>query len=140
MEFYKEIKREILEIDNSNKKLKNFGLLIGGILLVFGLYLFIFKDYSLWLAVLGAILIILGEVYPISLKWFNITWMSFAVFLGYFVFRIFMALLFYLMITPIGLIRRLVNGDFLDLKIDKDKKSYWLNRDINIKSDPDRMF
>jgi hypothetical protein len=140
MNFLKEIKKEILEIDYSKNKLRNFGFLIGGILLIVGLYFYLIKNFSLWLFTIGLIIFILGIILPLWLKWLYLIWMSFAAILGYFLFRVFMAILFYLMITPLGWLRLLVKGDFLDLKINRDKKSYWLKRDQKDLSDPERMF
>ena len=39
-----------------------------------------------------------------------------------------MGLLFFVTITPIGLVMRLSGKDFLRLRLDKDAKSYWIDR------------
>jgi hypothetical protein len=50
--------------------------------------------------------------------------MSLAVVLGFFVSRFLLAVIFYLVVTPIGLIMRLSGKDLLDMKL-KDRDSYW---------------
>lgn len=42
--------------------------------------------------------------------------------------RLILVLLFYLVITPIGVITRLFGKDFLDRRIEKDKGTYWIPR------------
>ena len=56
-------------------------------------------------------------------------WMIFAVILGWFMTRIILSLLFFLVITPIGLTMRLLGKDFLGLKIKSSNESYWNKRD-----------
>ena len=55
--------------------------------------------------------------------------MMLAILLGWIMTRVILAILFYLAITPIGLIAKLARKDFLGLKIDKLHESYWVKRD-----------
>ena len=57
--------------------------------------------------------------------------MSFAVIIGWFMTRIILSLLFYLIITPIGLLAKIFTKDFLDLKKQAVNDSYWNKRDSN---------
>ena len=52
-------------------------------------------------------------------------WMKLAHALAWFNTRVILVLIFYSLITPIGLIMRLFGLDSLDKKIEKDNKSYW---------------
>ena len=52
-------------------------------------------------------------------------WMIFAVILGWFMTKVILSLLFYLIITPIGLFLRIIGKDLLNLKEKKQQKSYW---------------
>ena len=54
--------------------------------------------------------------------------MGFALILGSIMTRVILSVLFYLVITPIGLISKLSGKDFLDLKFDKSVSSYWIPR------------
>ena len=49
--------------------------------------------------------------------------------MGFFVSRVILFVLFYVVLTPMGLIARLLGKDILDQKIDKSKKSYWQDRE-----------
>ena len=55
--------------------------------------------------------------------------MVFAVVLGFFMTRLILSFLFYIIFTIIGLTAKLAGKDFLDKKIEKDKSSYWNYRD-----------
>jgi multisubunit Na+/H+ antiporter MnhG subunit len=49
--------------------------------------------------------------------------------MGFFMTRLILGVLFYLIITPIGLTAKLFGKDFIDQKINKGKKSYWNYRE-----------
>jgi len=51
--------------------------------------------------------------------------------MGFVMTRVILAVLFYLIITPISFVSKLFQKDFLNLKIEKEKKSYW-----NLKNEP----
>ena len=140
MMFYKEIIKEIKEVDNSDKKLKDFGFLIGGIFCIFGVILLLKSHDPIWFFIPGFILIILAVIRKEYLKWPYLIWMSLALILGYIVFRIVFTILYYVVVTPVGITKRLVKGDFLNQKIDKGKSSYWLAKDREPQSNPDEMF
>ena len=59
---------------------------------------------------------------------FNILWMKFGLFLGGIISPIVMGFIFFIVITPIGLIMKFFKKDLLNLKYDK-KKSYWIEKD-----------
>lgn len=137
MNFFKDIYKELKSIDYSRDKLKNFGLLVGGILLIFYLVLFYYYHKNLiWLLVLSCILIFVGFLCPKLLKYLYAVWMGFAVIIGAFVSKIIFIFLFYLFLTPIGLLARLLGKDFLNQKIDNNKNTYWIKcgkKQIDIK-------
>jgi hypothetical protein len=56
-------------------------------------------------------------------------WISFSVILGYFISRILLTLIFFLIITPTGVIMRIVGKDPMERKIDPDAPSYWADRE-----------
>ena len=55
--------------------------------------------------------------------------MSIALFIGWIVSRIILAFLFFIVITPIGLIARLVRKEFLDKQFNNKKDTYWIVKD-----------
>ena len=115
---------------SDKKELKKFGYVIGVFLGLLALLLF-WKDKSsaIYFAYISGSILFLGIVYPIALKPLYISWMSFAVVLGFFMTRLILSLLFILVFTPAGIAIRLLGKDPLDQKIEKQKSSYWIKRD-----------
>ena len=123
---------EIKHIKTGKKDLRSFGVTIGIILLLIAGFLF-YKDkesFQIFLYIAGAF-IGFGSIIPIILKPIYIVWMVFAVVLGWFMTRVILSLLFYVIITPIGLVMRTFGKDFLDIKKQAVKGSYWNQRDSN---------
>lgn len=121
---------EIKNIKSEQSDLKKFGLLIGGILILGSCYLFWKQQHAYAVAgfILGLLFVIFGFAWPFVLKPFQKTWMALAVVMGFVMSKIIMAVVFYGMVTPIGLAGRLGGKKFLDLKMDKAVASYWIER------------
>lgn len=121
---------EIKQIRESKKDLKKFGLTVGPILLAIGAFLFIKGGNSaVFWGGAGFLLIVLSFAAPVALKPLNKVWMSFAVILGWVMTRLILVVLFYLALTPTGLIAKLFGKDILGRKIDKSRDSYWEKRE-----------
>ena len=117
---------ELKNIRTDNKAIRDFGILIGLILLIIAGILFYKERASYELIILlGIASIGLGLVMPIILKPFYSVWMYFAVVLGWFMTRLILGLLFYIIVSPIGLISRLFGKRFLELKNSSINSSYW---------------
>ena len=124
---------EIKHIKTGKKDLRSFGVTIGIILLLVAGFLF-YKEkesFQIFLYISGTF-IGLGLIIPIILKPIYIVWMVFAVVLGWFMTRFILSLLFYVIITPIGLVMRTFGKDFLDIKKQSVQGSYWNQRDSNL--------
>lgn len=80
------------------------------------------------LGVSGAFLLVALAV-PKILHPLNVVWMKFAALLNSIVSPIVLGLLFFVTITPIGILMKLLGKDLLRLKFDKGAKSYWIERD-----------
>ena len=120
---------EIKNIKTSNKDIRSFGITIGIILFIISAVLFYYDKSSYQIiAYIGGGFISLGLIIPILLKPIYILWMTFAVILGWVMTRVILSMVFYFIMTPIGLITRLVGEDFLDLK-KLNSNSYWNKRD-----------
>jgi len=65
------------------------------------------------------------------LKWIYVGWMTFSLTLGTIVSTVLLTLLFYLVVTPTGLIARAIGKDFLSQKLDPSATSYWMVRDAS---------
>lgn len=124
-------KEEFKHIKESVKDLRKFGLTVGGVLLVIGLLLFSFeKPSAIFFVVIGGLLILFGIVIPKVLKPLNRIWMSLAIVLSFIMSRVILTILFYLVLTPIGILAKLVGKKFMILKYDISAKTYWEKRNI----------
>lgn len=117
---------EIKKIESSPKKLREFGFLVGGVLCVLGILLWWRGRGSYpYFFLPGILLVAAGAVSPSVLKPFQKAWMSLAILMGWVMTRVLLSVLFYLTLTPIGLILRLTGKDLLDQKLEPEKQSYW---------------
>jgi hypothetical protein len=123
------IKDDIKQLKTTDRDLRKFGLMVGGVFVVLGLF-FLWRQkpiysYFLWP---GAVLMLLGAVLPRALKWVYLAWMSMAFVLGFVMAHVILTLFFFLVITPMGLVARLFGQDFLSLRLDRAASSYWIPR------------
>ena len=134
---------EIKNIKSEKSDLRKFGITIGVILLIIAGFLFWKEKESFQiLLTFGVTLCILGIAIPFILKPIYWVWMIFAIILGWFMTRLILSLLFYVVFTSIGLTLRLFGKQFLELRWDKSIESYW-NYKIKKKykkSDYERQF
>jgi uncharacterized membrane protein len=125
------LKEEFKNIKETKKDFRKFGLTVGGILLIITAFLFYFeKPSAIYFAIIGLLLFISGLTFPQILKPINRIWMGLAIILGFFMSRLILTVLFYIALTPISLIAKLVGKKFMILKYDKSAKSYWEKRTI----------
>ena len=125
------LKEEFKHIKETKKDLRKFGLTVGIVLATIGVILYYFeKSSAIYFAVIGGLLILFGALFPNILKPLNRVWMSLAIILGFFMSRVILTILFYLVLTPIGILAKLVGKKFMSLKYDKSAETYWEKRTI----------
>lgn len=124
------ILKEIRNIKESKKDLRRFGLTVGIVLLAIAslLYWNGKENYTAF-GIFGGSLVVVSMLFPIILRPLNKIWMTLAILMGWIMTRVILIVIFFIVLTPLGLIARLIGKDFLDLKIDKEKNSYWEVRD-----------
>ncbi len=66
-----------------------------------------------------------GYLLPAILRPLYVPWMLLAAVLGWVMTRVLLTLTFYVMITPIGLLRRIFGHDSLNRKFPGEQESYW---------------
>jgi len=81
-----------------------------------------------WLLFASLLTVLLTLFFPRVLRPFSRLWQSIGLLLNSMVSPIVLAALFFLMITPIGLLLRLRGFDPLRLRFDRDAASYWIER------------
>lgn len=87
------------------------------------------QTWSLILWGVAALLVLLGWLVPAALKPLNRAWFAFGMLLGRVVAPIAMGVVFFGVVMPIGLVRRLLGKDSLSLKTRPEAASYWVERD-----------
>jgi len=87
----------------------------------------------IWPIPISFIFLVLGLLNSKLLSPLNLVWVKFGELLGKIVAPIVMAIVYFVIITPIGLFMRLVGKDLLNTKFSKDN-SYWIKREKNIGS------
>ena len=133
---------ELNSIKSSRKDLKNFGVAIGLVLMIIGVFLFVReKDLFIYFFSVGLALIIISVITPVILKPIYKIWMIFAVIIGWIMTRVILSVLFFLIITTIGIFTRLIGKDFLNLKT-KNNVSYWniRNKEYELNQDYEKQF
>ena len=111
----------------TNRDLRKFCITMACALAVFGaLFLWREKPVWPWLFGVSGFFLFFGLLLPQVLKPIEWAWMKMAHFMGQIMTRVILTLSFYLVITPLGLIRRLLGKDQLNLKFDKNASSYWI--------------
>jgi len=121
---------EIKNIKSEKRDLRNFGITIGIALGILGGLLWCRgRDTYSYFLIFSAAFILFGLVMPALLKPLQKAWMTLAVIMGWFMTRLILAVLFYLVFTPIGILSKLFGNKFLDLKVEKSNKSYWIYKE-----------
>ena len=125
------IVEEIKKIKSGKSDLRKFRITMVIVLILLGGLLFWReKSYYFYFFILAIAFIVPSLATPVVLKPFHKVWMTISIILGWIMTRMILYVLFYLVVTPTGLLSRLFGKQFLDLKIDKGTSSYWIPRDM----------
>jgi hypothetical protein len=111
----------------SRRANRSFGLVVGGILAAFGLWWLYrgkFPSVAPFVAGVGVLLAVLGAAAPGTLTVPNRLWMRFGEALSFVMTRVVLAIVFYLVVTPIGWIRKATGGDPLRRR-GASGETYW---------------
>ena len=108
---------------------RSFGIVFFVVFLLIALYpIIIGHNLRLWSLAISLIFLFLGLANSKILTPFNKLWFKFGILLGKLISPLIMGVIFFLVVTPIGLIMRIFGKDLLNLKYNKDK-SYWIEKD-----------
>lgn len=112
----------------SRRAEREFGFIVGGVLVVLSawwVYRGKFPRLSHVTLPIGGLLVLLGLVFPAALSWPNKAWMALAEVLSFVTTRIILAFVFFVIVTPIGFIKRLFGWDPLHRRA-AASDSYWI--------------
>ena len=112
-----------------NNQNRSFGLLFFVVFLVIGLWpLTKSGEINLYLISIAVIFLNLGLSKSKMLSPLNKAWIKLGEILGRIIAPIVMALVYFLILTPISLLVRLLGKDLIGMKFSNDIKSYWIKR------------
>ena len=89
------------------------------------------NDIRIWSLVISIIFLILGLINSKLLSPLNKSWIKLGEILGVIIAPVVMALVYFVILTPLSLIVRLFGKDLLGLKLLKNKETYWIKRKKN---------
>lgn len=131
MSWISDVNYEASKLEYSTKILRKFGITVGAIFGLFGIWFIyskIFFTGQVVFIILGIFLILFGALFPKFLKGVYRYWMTAAFVLGWFVSRFLLTILFFMVLTPIALIAKLFKKEFLNLGYKQNQQSYWIKK------------
>ena len=107
---------------------RSFGIVFFIVFLLIALYpLLKGNDLRIWSLIISFIFLALGLINSKILTPLNRLWFKFGLLLGKIISPLVMGIIFFVVVTPIGIIMRLLKKDLLNLKYNK-KESYWIEK------------
>ena len=107
---------------------RSFGVVFFIVFLLIATYPLINNgELRIWSLILSVVFLILGILNSKILYPLNKIWFKFGLLLGRIVSPLVMAIIFFLVVTPIGLLMSILGKDLLNFKFNKDK-SYWIEK------------
>ncbi len=137
------LKEELKHIDTSEKSVKKTGITVGIVLILISFILWwIGKSSFVYFSLAGGIFIILSYIAIPLLRPFHKLWIGLSLVLGFIMSRVILTILFYFVVTPIGILAKLVGKKFMPLGFDKNAATYWEKREKTVKTkiDYERQF
>ena len=107
---------------------RSFGIVFFIVFLLIALYPLSYSgELRVWSTIISLIFLVLGLLNSKILTPFNKLWFKFGIFLGKIISPLIMGIIFFFVVTPIGLIMRIFRKDVLNLKYNKNQ-SYWIEK------------
>jgi len=120
------INDEYQKLDRSPRALRRFGVTVGAVLLVLGGIMLWRQRVAGWpFLSIGVVMLLAAAVAPGILRSVYRPWMCLALALGWLMTRLLLTVLFFLVVTPIGLIQRLCGKRALEFRRKGDETTYW---------------
>ena len=124
---------ELRTLDTSPRSLRRFGVTVGAVLAAVG-------GVVMWragmdsgtarvLLAVGAVLLVGGAVAPRALRVPYLAWMALALALGFVMTRVLLTVVYFGIVTPIGLMLRIAGRDPVNRRPDPSVTSYWIERE-----------
>ena len=108
---------------------RNFGIVFSIVFLIIAIWPILNQnEIRIWSIIISLIFLILGLINSKFLSPLNKAWFKFGLVLGSIIAAIVMGIVFFLVVTPTGLIMKALGKDLLGLKRNKNN-TYWLEKD-----------
>ena len=110
-----------------------FGILFFILFLIIGLYPLKSEGLiRIWSVVLSLVFLIITIIRPNLFTFINKLWIQFGILLGKIISPVVMGLVFFFVVTPIGILVRIFKKDVMGLK--RGANTYWINREDKVQS------
>ena len=107
---------------------RSFGLVFFIVFLLIAFYPLINQgEIRIWSVLISLLFLILGIINSKILTPLNKVWFKFGIFLGKLISPVVMGIIFFLVVTPIAFLMRMLKKDLLNLKFNKNS-SYWIEK------------
>ena len=107
---------------------RSFGIVFFIVFILIAFYPLINQqEIRIWSVLISLLFLILGIINSKILTPLNKVWFKFGIFLGKIISPIVMGLIFFLVVTPIAFLMRMLKKDLLNLKFSKNN-SYWIEK------------
>ena len=129
------ILHEVKELPAGPRDLRKFSLTVGlAFVVLWAVFAYLFpylfdrgRSFPL-LWQIGAALAVVGTLLPAVVKPLYYAWMTLALALGWVMTRVLLTIFFFVVLTPVGLVFRLIGRDALHRKLDRSAQSYWIEK------------
>ena len=134
------ILQEIKELPAGQRDVRKFAVTVGvAFVVLWAIFAFVIPylfgkggdQPLLWQ--IGVVLAVVGALAPPVVLPLYYAWMTMALALGYVMTRVLLTIFFFLVLTPVGLVFRLIGRDALHRKLDREAESYWIEKEYLIK-------
>jgi hypothetical protein len=125
------VKKQEIKINKKNNI--TFGILFFVLFLIIGLYPLVSVGViRIWSVVLSLVFLTITIIRPNLFTFLNRSWIQFGILLGKIISPIIMGLVFFFVVTPIGILVRILKKDVMGLK--RGASSYWIDREDKLQS------
>ena len=131
----------IPELDS--KGLRKFAITMCIIIcILFGVIIpYLFEHaWPIWPWLVGIVFLLWGTLLPLTLRPVYYIWMRFGLIMSKITTPLILGILFYLVLTPVGVVMRIFKNDPMSRNIDRTKNSYRKNRDESINTDFEKPY
>ena len=107
---------------------RSFGFVFAALFFLIGIYPIIYsEELRIWSLIIATLFLFLGAINSKILNPLNFLWFKFGMYLGKIISPLIMGIIFFLVVTPIGLLMKIFKKDLLNLKYNSNK-TYWIKK------------